>query len=100
MKTAFVAETAAAIRCRQYAEGQVVDDADAAAAWGWRMLSLLDFFIHLLKGDAKIRLVHTLHFLLRREMVQNLPTSLPPKFYLKGGKFMFLKLRITKIMDF
>ena len=27
-------------------------------------------------------------------------TYLPPKFYLKGGKFMFLKLRITKIMAF
>jgi len=33
MKTALVAMTATAIRCHQYAENQVVDQLDAAAAW-------------------------------------------------------------------
>ena len=41
MKAAFVAMTAAAIRCRQYVEIQVVDHADAAVAWEWRMLNSL-----------------------------------------------------------
>ena len=41
MKTAFVALTAAVIRCRQYAKNQVVGYLDAAAAWEWRMLNSL-----------------------------------------------------------
>ena len=41
MKKAFVAVTAAAIRCRQYLENQVVDHVDVAAAWEWRMLNSL-----------------------------------------------------------
>ena len=39
MKTAFVAVTAAAIRCRQYLENQVVDHVDVVAAWELRMLN-------------------------------------------------------------
>jgi len=41
MKTAFVAVTVAAIRCRQYVENQVVDHVDAVVAWEWRMLNSL-----------------------------------------------------------
>ena len=41
MKTAFVAVTAAAIRCRQYVENKKVGHVDAAAAWEWRMLNSL-----------------------------------------------------------
>ena len=41
MKTAFVAMTAAAIRCRQYAENKVTDHVDAVAAWEWCMLNSL-----------------------------------------------------------
>ena len=41
IKTAFVAVTAAAIHCRKYVENQVVEHADAAAAWEWRMLNSL-----------------------------------------------------------
>ena len=41
MKAAFVAVTAAAIRCRQYVENQVASHVGAAAAWEWRMLNPL-----------------------------------------------------------
>ena len=41
MNTEIVAVTAAAIRCRQYVENQVVDQVDAVAAWEWRMLNSL-----------------------------------------------------------
>ena len=41
MKTAFVAVTAAAIRCRQYMENQVVGIVGAASAWEWRVLNSL-----------------------------------------------------------
>ena len=44
MKAAFVAVTAAAIRCRQYAENQVVDHVDAIAAWDDSSLLFTDFF--------------------------------------------------------
>ena len=41
MKTAFVAVTAAAIRCRQYLENQEVGHVDAVAAGEWHMLNSL-----------------------------------------------------------
>ena len=41
MKAAFVALTAAAIRCRQYFQNQEVDHVDAVSAWEWRMLNSL-----------------------------------------------------------
>ena len=41
MKAAFVAVTAAVIRCRQYFEDQVVGHVGADAAWEWRMLNSL-----------------------------------------------------------
>ena len=37
MKTAFVAVTAAVIRCRQYVENQVAGHVGAASVWEWRM---------------------------------------------------------------
>ena len=41
MKAAFVAVTAAAIRCRQYIENQVIYHVGAVSAWKWRMLNSL-----------------------------------------------------------